>query len=80
MEISQVRKKSVYRNYHRLYIYLKLIIIYLRFSGSLSDFEPAKHAVPTEQLAEIDRYMLGKLTETVKEAKPCLNIIPFIFH
>jgi isoleucyl-tRNA synthetase len=46
----------------------------------LSDFEPAKHAVPTDQLAEIDRYMLGKLTETVKEVKPYLNRIPFIFH
>ena len=55
-------------------------MIYWRFPGSLSDFEPAKHAVPTDQLAEIDRYMLGKLTETVKEVKPCLNLFLFISH
>jgi isoleucyl-tRNA synthetase len=35
----------------------------------LSDFDPAVHAVKTENLADIDKYMLGKLTETVKEVK-----------
>ena len=39
------------------------------FLGSLSDFDPAVHAVKTENLADIDKYMLGKLTETVKEVK-----------
>ena len=46
----------------------------LRFLGSLSDFDPAKHTVPTDQLAEIDRYMLGKLTETVKEVEKFYGI------
>ena len=44
-----------------------------RFLGSLSDFDPAVHAVKTENLADIDKYMLGKLTETVKEVKREIN-------
>eukprot|EP00428_Durinskia_dybowskii_P077639 CAMPEP_0170356710 /NCGR_PEP_ID=MMETSP0117_2-20130122/1318_1 /TAXON_ID=400756 /ORGANISM="Durinskia baltica, Strain CSIRO CS-38" /LENGTH=966 /DNA_ID=CAMNT_0010610827 /DNA_START=189 /DNA_END=3089 /DNA_ORIENTATION=- len=35
--------------------------------GSVSDFNPAVHAVPYEQLASLDKYTLGRLTETVKE-------------
>lgn len=53
---------------------------YLRFLGSLSDFDPAKHAVPTEELADIDRYMLGKLTETVKEVKQCFYLFLFNYQ
>lgn len=51
----------------------------MRFPGSLSDFEPAKHTVPTDQLAEIDRYMLGKLTETVKEVKTVSQFSHYVF-
>ncbi len=37
--------------------------------GNLSDFEPAKHTVPTDKLAEMDRYMLGKLDKLVAEVR-----------
>ena len=42
--------------------------------GSLSDFDPTVHTVPYEKLADIDKYMLGKLTETVKEVITIFDI------
>ena len=35
--------------------------------GSLSDFTPEKHAVAYEELAGIDKWMLGRLSEVVAE-------------
>ncbi len=37
--------------------------------GNLSDFEPQKHAVPAEKLAEMDRYMLGRLDALITEVR-----------
>ena len=37
--------------------------------GNLSDFEPKKHAVPAEKLAEMDRYMLGRLDTLITEVR-----------
>lgn len=37
--------------------------------GNLSDFEPQKHAVPAEKLAEMDRYMLGRLDTLITEVR-----------
>ncbi len=40
----------------------------LRFAlGNLFDFEPDKHAVPYEQLTELDKFMLHRLAEIVDE-------------
>ncbi|MCS7265715.1 MAG: isoleucine--tRNA ligase [Armatimonadetes bacterium] len=40
----------------------------LRFAlGNLFDFEPDKHAVPYEQLTELDKFMLHRLAEVVDE-------------
>ena len=37
--------------------------------GSLSDFDPSKDCVSLDHLPSIDRYMLGKLTSTVREVE-----------
>ncbi len=37
--------------------------------GNLSDFEPAVHGVEAEQLAEMDRYMLGRLDQLITEVR-----------
>ncbi len=37
--------------------------------GNLSDFEPEKHAVPADKLAEMDRYMLGRLDQLISEVR-----------
>ena len=37
--------------------------------GNLSDFEPEKHAVPAAELAEMDRYMLGRLDRLIAEVR-----------
>lgn len=37
--------------------------------GSLNDFDPAIHAVPYNQLAAVDKYMLGSLTKLVQEVE-----------
>lgn len=37
--------------------------------GNLSDFEPQKHAVPAGQMAEMDRYMLGRLDALISEVR-----------
>ena len=31
--------------------------------GNLHDYDPKQHAVPYEELPELDRYMLGRLAE-----------------
>jgi isoleucyl-tRNA synthetase len=35
--------------------------------GNLHDFDPEKHAVPYEQLPELDRYMLHRMTEVFED-------------
>jgi isoleucyl-tRNA synthetase len=35
--------------------------------GNLNDFDPAKHAVPFDELPSLDKYVLGLLSETLKE-------------
>ena len=37
--------------------------------GNLSDFEPSKHAVAADKLAEMDKYMLGKLDNLIAEVR-----------
>jgi len=37
--------------------------------GNLHDYVPAEHAVPTEELPELDRYMLSRLGEVLAEAR-----------
>lgn len=37
--------------------------------GNLSDFDPAKHAVPAAEMAEMDRYMLGRLDQLIAEVR-----------
>ena len=37
--------------------------------GNLSDFDPAVHGVPAEKLAEMDRYMLGRLDKLIAEVR-----------
>ena len=37
--------------------------------GNLSDFDPAVHGVPAEKLAEMDRYMLGRLDQLITEVR-----------
>lgn len=37
--------------------------------GNLSDFEPTKHAVPAAEMAEMDRYMLGRLDKLIAEVR-----------
>jgi len=45
--------------------------------GSLSDFDPTKHAVPVEKLPSIDKYILGKLTETAEEIESAYDNYEF---
>jgi isoleucyl-tRNA synthetase len=45
--------------------------------GSLNDFNPATDAVPYEQLYSIDKYILGRLTETVSEIEAAYNEYSF---
>jgi isoleucyl-tRNA synthetase len=50
----------------------------LRFlAGSLTDFDPATQLVPTDQLPSIDKYMLGKLSATVKEVETAYDEFKF---
>ena len=35
--------------------------------GNLSDYDPAQHRVPDKELAEMDRYMLGRLDALIQE-------------
>ncbi|WP_199249078.1 isoleucine--tRNA ligase [[Phormidium] sp. ETS-05] len=45
--------------------------------GNLHDFDPAKDAVPYEQLPELDRYMLHRMTEVFTEVKDAFDSFQF---
>jgi isoleucyl-tRNA synthetase len=45
--------------------------------GSLNDFDPTKDAVPYDKLFSIDKYILGRLTETVKEVEAAYEEFSF---
>ncbi len=45
--------------------------------GNLDDFDPAKDTVPYAQLAEIDRYMLHRMTEVFAEVTEAYNSFQF---
>ena len=55
--------KQVSDSYRKLRNTLRYLV------GSLNDFDPSKDCVPVEQMASIDRYMLGKLTSTLLEVE-----------
>ena len=55
--------KQVSESYRKLRNTLRYLV------GSLGDFHPAADAVPLAQLPSIDRYMLGLLTDTVREVE-----------
>ncbi|MEL7224350.1 MAG: class I tRNA ligase family protein, partial [Cyanobacteria bacterium J06576_12] len=45
--------------------------------GNLHDFDPAKDAVPYEELPELDRYMLHRMTEVFAEVKTAFESYQF---
>jgi isoleucyl-tRNA synthetase len=45
--------------------------------GNLHDFDPAKHTVPYEQLPELDRYMLHRMTEVFGEVTEAFESYQF---
>ena len=45
--------------------------------GNLHDFDPAKDAVPYEQLPELDRYMLHRITEVFREVTAAFESFQF---
>lgn len=45
--------------------------------GNLHDFDPTTHAVPYEQLPELDRYMLHRMTEVFGEVKDAFESYQF---
>jgi isoleucyl-tRNA synthetase len=45
--------------------------------GNLHDFDPAKDAVPYEQLPELDRYMLHRMTEVFAEVTEAFESFQF---
>ncbi len=45
--------------------------------GNLPDFDPAKDAVPYEDLPELDRYMLHRMTEVFEEVTEAMNSFQF---
>jgi isoleucyl-tRNA synthetase len=45
--------------------------------GSLSDFDPSQDAVPYEQLPELDRYMLHRITEVFAEVTDAFKTYQF---
>nr|WP_275974239.1 isoleucine--tRNA ligase [Argonema galeatum] len=45
--------------------------------GNLHDFDPAKDAVPYENLPELDRYMLHRMTEVFEEVTEAMNSFQF---
>ena len=45
--------------------------------GNLHDFDPAKHAVPYEELPELDRYMLHRITEVFGEVTEAFESYQF---
>jgi len=46
--------------------------------GSLSDFDPAQHAVPYAQLSSLDKYMLGRLSALVRDVTSAYEGYQFI--
>ena len=63
--------KQVSESYRKLRNTLRYLV------GSLNDFRPAEDAVPYASLPSIDKYMLGKLTETVREAEAAYDEYAF---
>lgn len=45
--------------------------------GNLHDFDPNSHSVPYEQLPELDRYMLHRMTEVFAEVKSAFESFQF---
>ncbi|MBD2460804.1 isoleucine--tRNA ligase [Oscillatoria sp. FACHB-1407] len=45
--------------------------------GNLHDFDPAQHAVPYDQLPELDRYMLYRMTEVFAEVTEAFETFEF---
>jgi isoleucyl-tRNA synthetase len=45
--------------------------------GNLHDFDPAKNAVPYEQLPELDRYLLHRITEVFSEVTDAFDSFQF---
>lgn len=45
--------------------------------GNLHDFDPQKHAVPYEELPELDRYMLHRMTEVFAEVTDAFENFQF---
>ena len=45
--------------------------------GNLHDFDPAKDAVPYEQLPQLDRYMLHRMTEVLAEVTAAFENFQF---
>jgi isoleucyl-tRNA synthetase len=45
--------------------------------GNLSDFDPAQHAVPYDQLPELDRYMLHRMTEVFADVESAFESFQF---
>jgi len=45
--------------------------------GNLHDFDPEKHTVPYEQLPELDRYMLYRMTEVFQEVTDAFESYQF---
>jgi isoleucyl-tRNA synthetase len=45
--------------------------------GNLHDFDPEKDAVPFEELPELDRYMLHRMTEVFKEVTEAFDTFQF---
>ena len=63
--------KQVSESYRKLRNTLRYLV------GSLGDFHPPQDAVPYASLPSIDRYMLGKLTATVREAEAAYDEYAF---
>jgi isoleucyl-tRNA synthetase len=45
--------------------------------GNLHDFDPSQHSVPYEQLPELDRYMLHRMTEVFKDVTEAFESYQF---
>lgn len=45
--------------------------------GSLDDFDPAKHTVPSQALPELDRYMLHRINEVFAEVQEAFESFQF---
>jgi isoleucyl-tRNA synthetase len=50
--------------------------------GNLNDFEPSRHALPNEQLEELDRWMLERTADLVKRCRDWYNSYEFhrVYH